>query len=107
MYNTSFNCTYSTVENIQISEETYRNELLFALGIKEFSSIMPDELQIVFDKLEPRHKKELLSKLFIPECMLLFSYDYFNFTHLYLCDVLKKQDTTQSYQNLLTALSKT
>ena len=102
MYNSSFKCTYHTIDNEQLSDATYQNELLCALGFKEYSDEAFYKIQLICDQLD--HKQELLSKLLIPELIVLFSYHYFHKLHEYLCDFFQKKDTTHSYQQLLSAL---
>jgi hypothetical protein len=104
MYNSSFKCTYHTIQNEKISDTTYQNELLCALGFTKYTDEICDTIELICDQLD--HKQEIISKLLIPQMMILFSYDYFHLMHDYLCDVFQKKDTTQSYQNLLVALIK-
>jgi hypothetical protein len=94
MYNTSISCEYSDLE-------TYQTAVLSAFGV-EFSKLN-EEIQCLYDKLCTHEKVVMLLKK-IHESMswaspdfafyLLFSYDYFSYTHPFLIEVLENKPIT-------------
>lgn len=112
MYNTSFKCSYMTVENLQISNETYQNELLSVFGFSSYSDKLPTRIQELYHTLNYSEMKDILKNvpfyLTDPEMlfMVLFSYDYFKYTHDLICKILTKQDTTNYHDELITILKK-
>jgi hypothetical protein len=104
MYTTSMDCTYSTTEQYQV-------ELLKAFQVSHYDELgtkMTDLYQIVQGEST---LTTLLNKVIEvyswanPEhaFFLLFSYDYFKYTHLYIVDLLEKRESS-SYENLLSEL---
>ena len=112
MYNTSFQCTYLDIENETISNEIYQNELLAVFGEKIFSDLLSGHISALYPKVQHQFQDILTHIKFSysrdPEMlfMILFSYEYFNYTHAYLVNIITKQDVSKSHSDLITILKK-
>jgi hypothetical protein len=101
-----------TIENEELSNETYQNELLTVFGLNTYSDALVISIQNLYSSLEYPFKEILQYVSFQysedPDLLfvVLFSYDYFNYTHALLCNIITKQDTTQSHEELITVLKK-
>ncbi len=109
MYNTNLVCTYKTIEDEQLSNETYQHELLAVFGLTAYSDTLLNFIQQLYTDYP---MKEILQHVPFqysdPELLflVLFSYDYFNYTHNLLCKIITKQDTMQCQTELITILKK-
>jgi hypothetical protein len=112
MYNTSLPCTYMTIEDEQLSNEKYQTELLAVFGLNTYSETLINSIQNLYNSLDYPIKEILQHVPFQysndPDMVLLvlFSYDYFKYTHALVCNIITKQDTTQCYNELITILKK-
>ena len=112
MYNTSLLCTYMTIEDETLSNEKYQNELLTVFGLNTYSEKLVNSIQNLYSSLDYPFKDLLQHVSFQysddPDLLflVLFSYDYFKYTHNLLCNIITKQDTTQTYEELITVLKK-
>jgi hypothetical protein len=112
MYNTSFRCTYLDIENETISNEIYQNELLAVFGEKKFSDVLSVHISALYTKIHEEFQDILKHVEFNysrdPEMlfMILFSYEYFKYTHAYLVNIITKQDCSKSHAELVTILKK-
>jgi hypothetical protein len=112
MYDTSLPCTYMTIEDEQLSNEQYQSELLSVFGLNTYSDTLVNSIQNLYTSLEypfkellqhvPFHYSDDSDMLFI----VLFSYEYFKYTHELLCKIITKQDTTQIHEELISVLKK-
>ena len=108
MYNTSFICSYMEKDE---SNEQYQKDLLAVFDLTSYSELtnciqqlysslnypIQDIVQYVsFQSNDP----ELLF-------LVLFSYDYFKYTHNLICKILTKQDTSKCHEELINILKKT
>lgn len=87
MYDTSFRCTYLEKDSLQL----YQEELLRACGCQSVEELVP-AIETIYET-KPDELTPLLQKLMhltnISEELsfyVLFSFDYFSYTHDYLID---------------------
>ena len=112
MYNTKIQCTYMTIEDEQLSNEKYQTELLSVFELNTYSERLVNSIQNLYNSLDYPIKDILQHVPFQYSAdtdmlfLVLFSYDYFKYTHALLCNIITKQDTTQSYDELITVLTK-
>lgn len=109
MYNTNMVCTYMTIQDEQLSNETYQNELLAVFGLTTYSDRLLTFIQQLYTDYP---MKEIVKHIPFqysedPELLflVLFSYDYFNYTHNLLCKIMTKQDSMQCQTELITILN--
>ena len=105
-------CTYLDIENETISNEIYQNELLAVFGEKKFSDVLSNHISALYKNVHI-YFKDLLKYIQFsysndPEMlfMILFSYEYFKYTHAYLVNIMLKQDVSKSYAELVDILKK-
>lgn len=117
MYNTEYNCTYqlsldtfkgNDTEREYVIDMLYKVDLLSVLNLEEFDDTkINEEITILYGKI--KHNEELkncMSKLAnqymcddeIFGLMLLLSFDYLNYTHICICELLKTNNISE--QNL-------
>ena len=111
MYNTDLICTYNTIDDAEISNETYQRELLSVFNLTSYSNQLTTCIQELY--ISYYHSiKDILQLVSFdsddPELLflVLFSYDYFNYTHNLLCKIITKQDTTICHEELISILKK-
>ena len=101
MYITDFVCTYNILED----DILYQIQFLQAFDLKEWDGNKIDEgLNEIQEKCMKYSKfTNVITKLGGGELgfLLLFSYDYFNFTHSCICDMLTKQSIDEGHYNAL------
>jgi hypothetical protein len=101
-----------TIEDEQLSNEVYQNELLSVFGLSTYSDALVTFIQQLYTSLEYPIQEILQHVSFQyaedPEMLflVLFSYDYFKYTHALLCNIITKQDTTQCRETLIDVLKK-
>ena len=101
-----------TIEDEQLSNEMYQNELLSVFGLNTYSDALVNSIQNVYNSLDYPIKDLLQHVSFQysedPDLLflVLFSYDYFKYTHALLCNIITKQDITQTQEELITVLKK-
>jgi hypothetical protein len=109
MYTTTFTCTYKTIVDEEVSNKTYQTEILKAFSMTTFS----DELTKQIDQLHKTISYDFSSILnhvdFIYQdtemlFMILFSYDFFDYTHELIKKIILKEDTTVEYNKLISVL---
>lgn len=109
MYNTSISCTYMDIHD-DLSNEIYQKELLAVFGLTTYSDILMtsiQELSLAYPMKEVvQHVQFQYSDDSELLFLVLFSYDYFKYTHALLCDIINKQDTTSSHNELVAILKK-
>ena len=111
MYNTDLICTYNTIDDADISNETYQHELLSVFNLTCYSNQLTTCIQQLYTSYY-HSIKDILQHISFhsddPELLflVLFSYDYFNYTHNLLCKIITKQDTTKSHEELISILKK-
>ena len=104
MYTTDMECTYSTTEEYQVV-------LLKAFQVSQYDELGNKMTELYQHVQEESTLTTLLNKVIEvyswanPEhaFFLLFSYDYFQYTHLYISDLLEKRESS-SYEKLLSEL---
>lgn len=111
MYNTEISCTYMTITDEELSNKTYQNELLSAFHLTSYSDTLLTFIQQLYTSLDYPIKDILQHISFHsddPEMLflILFSYDYFKYTHDLLCKIITKQDTAKNHEELINTLKK-
>ena len=113
MYNTSMQCTYINYENEEVSNEVYQKELLSVFGLSEYSETLSNKIDELYKTLDYHMIQDILKHVPFfysqdPEMlfMVLFSYDYFNYTHNLITKIITKQDTSQCHEELMSILKK-
>jgi hypothetical protein len=112
MYTTTVPCTYMNIEDTDLSNEMYQTELLAVFGLNTYSDSLVNSIQNLYNSLDYPIKDILQHVSFQYSddsdllFLVLFSYDYFKYTHDLLCKIITKQDTTQSQEELITVLKK-
>jgi len=124
MYNTQIVCTYNTPEVFLesdaitddekdfIRDTLYRQELLDILGIEDFNeTLMNIYIHELFEKIESCNElKECMAKVagrvlsddLELGLIILFSYDYMNFTHVCVSEYLETgQISKENMENLM------
>ena len=111
MYDTTVTLTYTDIENEELSNEKYQSEILLVFGIPEYTDSLHEHITKLFKELD-YPMEDILQHVFTfstdPEIlfMILFSYEYFKYTHAFLGKVLTKQDATKVKEDLITVLKK-
>ena len=111
MYDTTITLTYMDIQDEELSNEKFQSEILLVFGIPEYTDNLHEHITKLFKELN-YPIDDILQNVFTfstdPEIlfMLLFSYEYFKYTHEFLVKVLTKQDPTKSKENLITVLKK-
>lgn len=111
MYDTTLILTYMDIQDEELSNEKYQSEILLVFGIPEYTDTLHEHITKLFKELN-YPMDDVLQNVFTfssdPEIlfMLLFSYEYFKYTHTFLIDVLTKQDPTKSKEELIAVLKK-
>jgi len=101
-----------TIEDEPLSNKMYQNELLAVFGLNTYSERLINSIQNLYSSLDYPIKDILQYVSFQhsedPDLLflILFSYDYFKYTHELLCKIITKQDTTQAHEELLVVLKK-
>jgi hypothetical protein len=100
MYHTEMTCEYH-------SDETYQSELLKIFCVDHYE-LLVDKIFQLYSSLEKTQELNELLNLVIKKCapwatdetafFVLFSYDYFQYTHQYLIDVLTNRKTNAYLQ---------
>ena len=97
MYNVDLVCDYDSIE-------TYQTKLLNAFEVDTYEKLGDKVFELYVSLEKTQELTELLDKI-IKQCVpwathetaffVLFSYDYFQYTHLYISEVLSnnKQDS--------------
>jgi hypothetical protein len=94
------------------SNEMYQKELLTVFGLTTYSDTLMNSIQQLYISLDYPMKEIVQHVPFQysddPELLflVLFSYDYFKYTHALICNIINKQDTKQSHDELISALKK-
>jgi len=101
MYNIDMKCEYD-------SDETYQSELLKAFKVDDCENLS-DEVFKLYSSLEKTQELNELLEDVIKKCapwatdetafFVLFSYDYFQYTHEYIIELLTRQKK-DAYQKL-------
>jgi hypothetical protein len=108
MYNTEYTCTYkSFLETYEGTAEEkeyktdilYKTDLLSILNVEEFEEdIVNNAIEEVYEKIKDnvelkicmlRLASDFMSTDEVFGLMLLFSFDYLNYTHICICELLK------------------
>ena len=108
MYNIDFQCTYLSIKDETLSNKMYQTELLKALGLSTYDDDVTSKIEEILNSAKDLSNlsDELKKKwLFDLHMFMLFSYDYFQYTHEFLCDFFEKRNTIDSYNNLSLAIS--
>ena len=111
MYNTSVTCTYMDIHD-DLSNEIYQKELLAVFGLTTYSDILMTSIQQLYSSLS-YPMKEIIQHIQFQYSddqellfLVLFSYDYFKYTHALICDIMNNQDPTPSHNELISMLKK-
>jgi hypothetical protein len=109
MYNTNLICTYNTINDADISNKIYQHELLSVFNLTCYSNQLTTYIQQLYTSLDYPIKEITQHVSFHsddPELLflVLFSYDYFNYTHNLICKIITKQDTTKCHEELISIL---
>jgi hypothetical protein len=111
MYNTEFTPTYMDIQDEDLSNEKYQSDLLTVFNVTEYTDGLHEHMSILFKELN-YPMDDILKHVFAfssdPEMlfMLLFSYQHFKYTHVFVVDVLTKKDPTKSKEELISILIK-
>ena len=110
MYNTTFSCSYKNIVDEELSNATYQEELLKAFTMTTFSENLTTNIEKLY-KIIPYDFTEILSHVeFIYSndkdmlFMLLFSYDFFSYTHELIKKIIEKEDSTIECKKLIDTL---
>jgi hypothetical protein len=99
-----------TIADEQLSNEVYQHELLAVFGLSVYSETLVKSIEHLYTSLEYPIQEIIKHVSFQytedPEMLflVLFSYDYFKYTHDLVCKIITKQDTTQSHEDLINVL---
>ena len=111
MYDTAVTLTYTEIEDEDLSNEKYQQEILSVFGIPEYTDELHEHITKLFKELN-YPMNDVLQNVFTfsndPEIlfMLLFSYQYFKHTHAFVSDILNKKDPIKSKEDLIAILKK-
>ena len=111
MYDTTLTLTYTDIQDEELSNEKYQSEILLVFGIPEYTDNLHEHITKLFKELD-YPMDDILKNVFTfsndPEIlfMILFSYEYFKYTHAFLVQVLTKQDPTKVKEELIAVLKK-
>ena len=100
-----------SISDEELSHTTYQNELLSVFNLNSYSNTLLIFIQELYTSLE-YPVKEILQHISFhsddPELLflVLFSYDYFKYTHDFICKIITKQDITKSHEELINILKK-
>jgi hypothetical protein len=109
---------YQVVDELDIAEYIFKNELLHAFFLEDYSDIINEKMQTLYNTVVGHENKErfmtCIEKLMeiqqIDDAEIafsfLFSYDYFHITHLCLCDMLSNKPTKENTDMLLNNITK-
>jgi hypothetical protein len=109
---------YQVVDELDIAEYIFKNELLHAFFLEDYSDIINEKMQTLYNTVVGDENKEgfmtCIEKLMeiqqIDDAEIafsfLFSYDYFHITHLCLCDMLSNKPTKENTDMLLNNITK-
>lgn len=104
MYTTSMTCEYESNEEYQVVLlKAFQVSHYDELGNKMttvYESIHHSTLSLVLDKIREVYTWANPEHAFF----LLFSYDYFKYTHPYIVDLMENHDCTQSYESLIKSI---
>ena len=108
MYNTEYNCTYKSFletyegtaeEKDYVTDILYKTDLLSILNIDEFEEdTINDAIEEVYEKIKDnvdlkicmlKLASDFMSTDEVFGLMLLFSFDYLNYTHICISEFLK------------------
>jgi hypothetical protein len=110
MYDTTFLCSYKNIVDEELSNKTYQEELLKAFTLSKFSEELTTHIEKLYKTLSYDFTEILTHVEFIYSndtemlFMLLFSYDFFNYTHELIKKIINNQDTTIECKNLIDTL---
>jgi hypothetical protein len=109
MYNTNFSCTYTTIQDEEMSNKTYQKELLQAFDMITFSDELTKHVDHLYKTISYDFTPILNHVEFVYQdtemlFMLLFSYDFFNYTHELMKKIILQQDTKDEYNKLISVL---
>ena len=107
MYVTDFVCTYKLLDD----ETLYRIQFLQALNINKWDGVIIDKVLTSLQEKCATYSefKTVIDKLGGGDLgfLLLFSYEYFNYTHLCICDMLTKEKIEKiHYDELIKVIDK-
>ena len=107
MYNTTFSCTYKNIVDEELSNSKYQEEVLKAFNMSKFS----EDLTINIDKLHKTLTYDFTEILTHVEFvysndkdmlfMLLFSYDFFSYTHELIKKIIVKENLDVEHKKLI------
>ena len=114
MYNTEYICTYHEVSDLDESNKQYRADLLAVFNVVDESHLV-ERIEKIYEQIECKSLVELvqhhsLAMFCESEIMLfivLFNYDYFHFTHKFICEYLTTKRQGINYGHLENLLKKT
>ena len=110
MYNTTFLCTYKNIVDEELSNAKYQEELLKAFTMPTFSENLTTQIEQLYKSLSYDFTEILSHVEFIYSndtemlFMLLFSYDFFSYTHELIKKIIEKEDTTIECKKLIDTL---
>jgi hypothetical protein len=106
------------IDDADIAEYIYKNELLHAFFLEDYSDTMNKKMQTLYNTVAGHENKEgfmsCIEKLMEIQQIddteiafsFLFSYDYFHITHLCICDMLLNKPTKENTDMLLNNITK-
>ena len=120
MYNTEYNCTYNSFldtyqgtleEKEYITDILYKTDLLSVLNIEEFEEKpINDAIKEIYEKIKDnvdlkicmlKLASDFMSTDEIFGLILLFSFDYLQYTHVCICDLLKNDKISDDNLKML------
>jgi|688.fasta_scaffold1338019_2 hypothetical protein len=110
MYNTTFSCTYKNIVDEELSNTKYQEEVLKAFNMSNFSEDLTTNIEKLYKTISYDFTEILTHVKFIYAndndmlFMILFSYDFFKYTHELIKKIIEKEDTTTECKKLIDML---
>ena len=114
MYNTEYKCMYHKLADVDDSNNQFRSDLLAVFNLDGENKLV-ESIEKVYEQLDCKSLVELLRNhslaMFcesdIMLFMVLFNYDYFHYTHNFICEYLRTKRQGICYGELENILQKT
>ena len=107
MYNVAYTCIYNKMADAEASNEQFQKDVLGALQTDEESLVSAVEelfAQVdcgdIMNSLKQLREVAVMCDTDVMVFMMLFSYDYFHQTHLFLCEYLETKTFGPHYDAL-------
>ncbi len=114
MYNTEYKCGYHTLADVDDSNNQFRNDLLAVFDVGDETKLV-EAIENVYEHLECKELIQLLRNhslaMFCDSdtmlFLVLFNYDYFHYTHKFICEYLETKRHGICYADLENIIQKT